>query len=248
MAKKSSPIINLNSKELKDIMSFCDLNELDFDEFINSCFNKGYQIEKYGLLTTEDGRQVIVEEKEVIKEVRVEIPVEVEKIIEKEIIIEVPVEVEKIVEVEKPIKVFIEKLIDVTDDEQINELTKKIKELEESLDMVLTDTEMEISELSKKIRQLENVPPEVIEKEVIIEKPVEVIKEVIIEVTKEIKVDNKDKLKLLQETISTMKDDIRKKDEKILQIEKNVVELEKVKGPIKAKFMGSTNLNDNLYR
>ena len=242
MAKKSSPIINLNSKELKDIMSFCDLNELDFDEFINSCFNKGYQIEKYGLLTTEDGRQVIVEEKEVVKEVRVEIPVEVEKIIEKEIIIEVPVEVEKIVEVEKPIKVFIEKLIDVTDDEQINKLTKKIEELEESLDMVLTDTEMEISELSKKIRHLENLPPEVIEK------PVEVIKEVIIEVTKEIKVDNKDKLKLLQETISTMKDDIRKKDEKILQIEKNVVELEKVKGPIKAKFMGSTNLNDNLYR
>ena len=242
MAKKSSPIINLNSKELKDIKSFCDLNELDFDEFINSCFNKGYQIEKYGLLTTEDGRQVIVEEKEVVKEVRVEIPVEVEKIIEKEIIIEVPVEVEKIVEVEKPIKVFIEKLIDVTDDEQINKLTKKIEELEESLDMVLTDTEMEISELSKKIRHLENLPPEVIEK------PVEVIKEVIIEVTKEIKVDNKDKLKLLQETISTMKDDIRKKDEKILQIEKNVVELEKVKGPIKAKFMGSTNLNDNLYR
>ena len=45
-----------------------------------------------------------------------------------------------------------------------------------------------------------------------------------------------------------MKDDIRKKDEIILQIEKNVVELEKVKEPIKAKFMGSTNLNDNIYK
>ena len=138
--------------------------------------------------------------------------------------------------------IFIEKLIDVTDDEQVNELTKKIEELEESLDVVLTDTEIEISELSKKIQQLESIPPEVIEK------PVEVIREVIVEVTKEIKVDNKDKMKLLQETISSMKDEIRKKDEKILQIEKNVVELENIRGPIKGKFMGSTNLNDKLYK
>ena len=81
-------------------------------------------------------------------------------------------------------------------------------------------------------------------------KPKEVIKEIEIEkiVEKEVKIENKEKLKKLQQTISTMKDEIRKKDEKILQIEKNVVELEKIKGPIKAKFMGSTNLNDKLYR
>ena len=66
--------------------------------------------------------------------------------------------------------------------------------------------------------------------------------------TLQIKVDNKDKMKLLQETISSMKDEIRKKDEKILQIEKNVVELENIRGPIKGKFMGSTNLNDKLYK
>ena len=60
---KNSPTINLTTKELKDINAFCKLNELDFDEFIKSCFNKGYQIEKYGLLTNEDGEQIIFEEK-----------------------------------------------------------------------------------------------------------------------------------------------------------------------------------------
>jgi hypothetical protein len=106
----NSPIINLSSKELKDIKSFCDLNELNFEEFVKSCFDKGYQIEKYGLLTNEDGEQVIFEEKVVIKEIIKEVPVEVEKIIEKEVIkeVEVPVEVEKIVEkiIEKPIEVI----------------------------------------------------------------------------------------------------------------------------------------------
>ena len=82
------------------------------------------------------------------------------------------------------------------------------------------------------------------------EKPKEIIKEIEVEkiVKEEIKVEDKEKLKKLQKTISHMTDEIRKKDEKILQIEKNVVELEKIKGPIKGKFMGSTNLNDNLYR
>jgi len=41
---------------------------------------------------------------------------------------------------------------------------------------------------------------------------------------------------------------MRKKDDNILQLEKNVVELQKVKGPTKGQFMRSSNLNDNLYR
>ena len=77
MAKKSSPIINLNSKELKDIKSFCDLNELDFDEFIKICFSKGYQIEKYGLLITYPSTHGVFEEKIIEKEVIKEVPIEV---------------------------------------------------------------------------------------------------------------------------------------------------------------------------
>jgi hypothetical protein len=117
MEQKDLPIINLTVKELKDIKSFCSLKDLKFGEFIDSCFNKGYQIEKYGLLTTDDGKQIIFEEKEIIKEVIVE----VEKIVEKEII----------VEVEKPVRVIVEKEVYITDDDEINKLSVRYGKLEE---------------------------------------------------------------------------------------------------------------------
>ena len=147
----NSPIISLTAKEIKDIKSFCKLNELDFDKFIKICFSKGYQIEKYGLLTTDDGEQIVFEEKIIEKEVIKEVPIEVEKIVEKivekqitvEVIKEVPievikevekeviVEVEKVVEVEKPIEVIVEKEVYITDDEEVQELGNKIDKLEE---------------------------------------------------------------------------------------------------------------------
>ncbi len=73
MAQSNSPTINFSSSELKDLKAFCKLNELNIDEFTKECFAQGYQIEKYGMLNA-DGVKVI--EKEVVKEVRVEVPVE----------------------------------------------------------------------------------------------------------------------------------------------------------------------------
>lgn len=302
MEQKNSQIINLTSKELKDLKTFCDLNEIDIDQFIKECFKKGYQIEKYGLLTTDDGQQVVFEEKEVIKEVIKEVPVEVEKIIEKEVIKEVPVEiekivvkevikevekpievikeVEKIVEVEKPVEVVVEKEVYITDDEQVKELGGKIAELNEmnsSLIKELKTTEEEKKKTSTKLTEMENIfreekgkllleiqqleiqmskkdesldelrrtlDVELDKPPVEVEKVVEVIKEVPVEKI----VENKEKLIKLQETITKMRDELREKDEKILQIEKNLVELEKIKGPIKGVFMGSSNLNDNIYK
>jgi len=221
-------MLNLTNDEIKDVKLFCELNEIGIEDFVKECFNKGYQIEKYGLLTI-DGQTVI--EKEVIKEIIKEVPVE--KIIEKEIIkeVEVPVEVikeiekivevekEVVVEVEKPIEVIVEKEVYVTDEDNVNELLLKIQ-------------------------QLESRVPEVIEKEIIVEKPIEIIKEV--EVVKE--VENKDKLNQLQNTIQSLRDEITKKDNKILHLEENLLELKKVQGPTKAQYMRSSNLNDNLYR
>lgn len=183
-------MFNLNSEELKEVSEFCKLNELEISEFIKSCFDKGYKIEKYGLLTI-NGETVI--EKEV--------PVEVIK----EVIVEKPIEVIKEIIIEKPIEVI--KEIPITDDTQINELLQKIEELK-------------------------NKEPEVIEKT--------------IEVTKE--VENKEKQNMLQDTIRKLREEIKKKDENILQLEKNIVELKEIKGPIKAQYMRSSNLNDNLYR
>ena len=115
------------------------------------------------------------------------------------------------------------------------ELSQEMSKKDESLDKLRRTLDIELNKPPTEVEKFIEVI-----KEVIVEKPIEVIKEV--------KVVNKDKLLLLQETISKMKDEIRKKDEKILQIENNVVELEKIKGPIKGKFMGSTNLNDNIYK
>jgi len=231
---------NFTSQEEKEIKEFCKLNELDYDKFIKDCFDKGYQIEKYGLLTI-DGQTII--EKEVIKEVIKEVPVEKIVEVEKEVIkeIEVPVEiikeVEKIVEVEK-----------VVEKEVINEVEVPIEVIVEK-EVYITD-DSETNKLLLKIEELENKPPKIIEKEIVIEKPVEIIKEV--EVIKEVEIvketENKEKQQMLQKTIQTLREDIRKKDEMILQLEKNIVELQEIKGPIKAQYMRSSNLNDNLYR
>jgi len=103
---------------------------------------------------------------------------------------------------------------------------------------VIKEVEVEvIKEIEKPIEVIKEVIKE-------IEKPIEIIKEV--EVVKEI--ENKEKQKKLQDTIQTLREDIRKKDETILQLEKNVLELQEIKGPIKAQYMRSSNLNDNLYR
>jgi len=276
MAQKNSPTINFNSKELKDVKSFCDLNDLDMEQFIKDCFNKGYHIEKYGLLTTDDGQQVIIEEKEVIKEVIKEVPVEVDKIVEKVVEIEVPVEVVKevekvvekevIVEVEKPIEVIkeievvkevevpvevikevkVEKEVYITDDEQVKELGGKIAKLEKSNKSYST----KLKNANNENKKLEN---KISDMEILLEeKPKEVIKEIEIEkiVEKEVikEVDNKEKLEKLQNTISKLRDGVREKDEKILQLEKSLLELEKLKGPIKGQFMRSSNIEDNLYR
>ena len=278
-------MLNLNPEEIKDIEVFCKLNEFtDVDEFVKECFNKGYQIEKYGLLTI-DGQTII--EKEVIKEVIKEVPVEViKKVTEevevevvKEVIVEKPVEIVKEVLKEVPVEVIkevvvekeVEKIVEVIKEIPVEKVVVKevVKEIPVEKvvekEVYITD-DSKIKELVNKIELLENRPTEIIEKEVVkeievikevevqvevikeIEKPIEVVKEVIkeIEIIKE--VENKNKQNKLQDTIKQLREDIRKKDDIILQLEKNVVELQKVKGPTKGQFMRSSNLNDNLYR
>jgi hypothetical protein len=243
---------NFTSQEEKEIKEFCKLNELDYDKFIKDCFDKGYQIEKYGLLTI-DGQTVI--EKEVIKEVIKEVPVEKIVEVEKEVIkeIEVPVEVIKEVVKEVPVEIIkeVEKIVEVekvVEKEVINEVEVPIEVIVEK-EVYITD-DSETNKLLLKIEELENKPPKIIEKEIVVEKPVEIIKEV--EVIKEVEIiketENKEKQQMLQKTIQSLREDIRKKDEMILQLEKNIVELQEIKGPIKAQYMRSSNLNDNLYR
>ena len=215
MDQKNSLTITLSKEQTKEVIRYCQLNDIDPDGFLVDCFNQGFLIEKNGLIGKTGGVQEKWVEKEVIVEKRVEIPVEVIKEVEKivEVIKEVPVEsvVEKVVEVikEVPVEVIVEKEIYITDDEQVNELGGKIAKLEE-----------EKNELLFKIQQLD------------LNKPKEV---------------DKSKLQGLQDTIQKLLSDNKEKSDKILQLEKSLLELEGMAYQ-KGILLRSSNLNDNLYR
>ena len=104
MEPKNFSTINLTQKEIKDIQQFCNLNKIeDIPTFLHACTWKGYEVEKFGLLGNMGGIQEKRVEIEVIREKRVEIPVEVIKEVVKVEYVEVPVE--KIVEVIKEVPV-----------------------------------------------------------------------------------------------------------------------------------------------
>ena len=226
---KDLSTIKLTESQKRDIQSYCKTNNIeDVEKFVKDCFRQGFDVKKYGLL--DDGSSSVVE-KEVIKEIRVEVPVEVTKEVEviKEIIVEKPVEkvVEKIVEIVKeiPIEKVITKTEYVSDDTKINELLLKIQELE-------------------------NKEPEIIEKEiikeVIVEKevPVEITKEVIVE--KIIEKNNDEKMKMLQETLQSLRKELTLKNDKIKQLEQSLKDLETLAVSKGAVFLKNSNLNENL--
>ena len=51
MEQKNLLTIDISKQDHKDLISFCELNEItDIDGFVKLCFRKGYYIERYGLL------------------------------------------------------------------------------------------------------------------------------------------------------------------------------------------------------
>lgn len=162
--------LNLSNTEHKELVSYCNLNDLLVSEVVKKSFTAGFNIERYGLLS--EGAEVVEKVVEKIVEKRVEIPVEVEKEVIKieyvEVIKEVIREVEKIVEV--PVEVIkevekivynegevIEKIVEVPV-EVIREVivekeqdTTKLKALEQTLHKLKTEN----IEKDKKIKELE---------------------------------------------------------------------------------------------
>jgi hypothetical protein len=128
MEPKYSKIFN--NTILDSVQKYCELNKIDdIDGFIRKCFDSGFNIEKYGLLgkTLNEGEKDLktsgVQEKraeiEVIREIRVEVPVEVIK------------EIEKIVEV--PVEKVVTKIEYISDKNTENELGGIITKLEENI-------------------------------------------------------------------------------------------------------------------
>ena len=90
--------IKLTSNQLKSVQEYCKLNNIeDVDKFISKCYTEGFNLKKYGLLGDDSGKTGFFDEKqveiEVIREIQVQVPVEVIKYVEviKEVIVEVPV-------------------------------------------------------------------------------------------------------------------------------------------------------------
>ena len=265
--------LNLSNTEHKDLLAYCNLNDLLISSVVKDSFTTGFNIERYGLLNAG------IEEKQVVKEVivekRVEIPVETIKEVVKIEYVEVPVEVvrevtvEKIVEVikEVPVERVVEKIVEVikeipVEKVVIQEVIKEvpIEKVVEKIIKVSDDTQ--INELLLKIQQLENIPPKVVEvikevpvdKVVIQEKIVEVIKEVPVEVVKEIIIEKegdsnlKPKMDALQNTVQKLKLDNIEKDKLIKEYEKTIEDIQKFQNETKAMYLKGSNLDDKLYK
>jgi len=237
--------LNLTNSEHKDLVSYCNLNDVLISEVVKKSFTTGFNIERYGLLNSNTPQEKIVE-KEVEKIVEVIKEVPVEKIVEvvKEVVVEKPVEVikeipvERVVEVIKeiPVEKIVTKVEYISDDSKTNELFGKIEQLEfEKEGFILNSQEKdkELDELRHSLDELLDKPP--------VEKIVEVV------VEREIP-DNtlKPKLDALQTTLSKVRQETLEKDEKIKELENTIQELKKTQENRQAVYLKGSNLNNKL--
>jgi len=128
MAQNNSQTYKIELNNSKEIYDYCLLNQIiDINGFIQKCFKKGFDIEKYGLLSTNESTepeiQVIERIVEVVKEVQLPpIVKEVIKYIDREVVKEVPVET------------IVEKIVKIYDNSESKEQEKRIKFLESELE------------------------------------------------------------------------------------------------------------------
>ena len=209
---------------------YCKLNSIeDVDGFVKKCFDTGFNIEKYGLL----GKTLNEDEKHLKKGIVGEKQVEIEVI--REIRVEIPVEVIKEVPVEK----IVTKIEYVRDENNENELFRKIEQLEQNIFHLNEQIESERKIFSTKIEEMENnFHYEMSNKDKMLDK---------VRGNLDISVDES-KIKMLQQTVQNLNTEIRELKNKNEELNKKLLEQPKQLGNIPAKFHGSSNLNDNLYR
>jgi preprotein translocase subunit SecD len=231
--------LNLSNGEQKDLVSYCNLNDVLISEVVKKSFTTGFNIERYGLLNSNSSQEKIVE-KEVEKIVEVIKEVPVEKIVEviKEVVVEKPVE--KIVIKEVPVEKIVTKVEYISDDSKTNELFGKIEQLEFEKQEMANNFQ---SEMSKKQEELDKLRYSL--DELLAKPPVEKIVEVVVE--KEIMDDSlKPKLDALQTTLSKVRQETLDKDEKIKELERTIQELKKTQENRQAVYFRGSNLNNKL--
>lgn len=243
---------------MQTVSAYCSANNIDdIDDFIYKCFKQGFDIKKYGLLgkPLNEGEKYLntggIEEKqveiEVIREIRVEVPVEIIKEVEK--IVEVPVEVIKEVPIEKvviqevikevPVETVVEKIIQTSDDTQINELLSKIDQLNGEISIKSLEIDNIRQEFSTKTEEMENIFQNKMSKKD--EESDELRRNLDIPVTN-------NRVEMLQQTIQNLNSEIRDLKKKNEELENKLLEQPKESDFTKARFHGSSNLNDGLYK
>jgi DNA repair exonuclease SbcCD ATPase subunit len=253
MEQKNSKIFSRET--MQAVSAFCESKEIkDVDNFMYLCFKQGFDIKKYGLLgkPLNEGEKDLntggIEEKqveiEVIREIRVEVPVEVIKEIEK--IVEVPVEVIKEVPVEKvviqevikeiPVDRVVEKIIQTSDDTQVNELLSKIDQLNGEISTKTTEIDRIRQEFSTKTTEMENIIQNKMSKK---DEELDELRQKL-----DILVTN-DKTKMLQETLQNLRSELQQKNEQIKELEK--INRELLNGnKDQAYLMRGSNLNRRI--
>jgi len=269
--------LELDSKQYKDLTRYCELNKFVPEDIVKKSYLEGFSIEKYGLLGNMGGIQEKRVEIEVIREKRVEIPVEVIKEVVKieyvevpvevikEVFVEVPVEKEVVKEVVKqvPVETIVTKTEYVSDDSQINELLLKIQQMESDKQLFSTKTqelEEQVQIFSTNTTKMENIFQDKMSKKdeeldrlrqeldkQLDRQPIEKIVEVVVE--KEI-TDNslKPKLDALQTTLAKVRQETLDKDKKIRELEQTIQEIQKFQDNKQAVYLKGSNLDDKLYK
>jgi hypothetical protein len=251
MEQNNFSTINLSQKEIKDIQRFCELNKIeDIPTFLHACAWKGYEIEKFGLLGKMGGIQEKRVEIEVIREKRVEIPVEVIKEVVKVEYVEVPVEVIKEVQVEKvvikevvkevPVETVVTKVEYISDKTGENELLLKIQQLEsekQEFSTKLMETEQKLQLFSTKTTEMENIFQD--------EKNKLLLKMKQLENQPEKMITDNSKQKALEETIQKIRTELHFKNKEINDLKLTISDIQK-QGGSKSVYMDGSNLGKIL--
>lgn len=269
--------LELDSNQYKDLTRYCELNKFIPEEIVKKSYLEGFMIEKYGLL----GNTGVVQEKqvevEVIREKRVEIPVEVIKEVVKVEYVEVPVErvVEKIVEVTKeipiekvvikevvkevPVEVVVTKTEYVSDDTQTNELLLKIQQLEtekQEFSTKLQECDGKLGKFSTKTTEIENIfHYKMSKKDEELDELRRTLDEHLAKPPVEVVVEkettdnsSKSKLDALQNTLAKVRQETLEKDKKIKELEQTIQEIQNFQENKQAVYLKGSNLDDKLYK
>jgi len=203
MEPKNSKIF---SREIMQaVTTLCESKGIkDIDNFIYLCFKQGFDIKKYGLLGGEVSGEVSREvprktlnegekylKSEVIREIRVEVPVEIIK--------------------EVPVDRVVEKIIYTSDDTQVNELLLKIEQLNGEISIKTTEIDRIRQEFSIKTEEMDNFFQNKMSKK---DEELDELRQKL-----DILVTN-DRTKMLQETLQNLRSELQQKNEQIKELEK----------------------------